>query len=455
MFKPSYPEAVFSYAIKALCDKYNFSQDDLCMCRFSASLKLHGFRKSRDIIHVKRIPVVIDMPFEMLPKKDQGKGKLTVQTQAVLHDASWYDRYDVGLREFIIFNPDQSSLPKRERDSVRFWHWNSEQSDHPLGFSIFVEKQNLFNLRKFAKKIEKHSATILEPPILPRGMLTEIYKNTIGFLVDGKKKKAQYDKYKIPYKRGALLCGSPGAGKTLTCKWLRNLAIEHDIFHRVVTLEEYEEYRRHGSVRQLFSPPHNRAAIVFFDDLDVMVKDRKTGNCEILPFLTNMDGIYPTEGIVFVFTTNEFADLDSAFVRPGRIDLWLPFSNPGNKLRTQFIEERFQDDMLNVLDVSNLVERTDDYTFAEMEEIRKLFAMDFINNKTLSAERTFKLFDRHRDDFQDRVKLGFNKMEDNDEEWEDDDNELWEQLRTTVRNPRNVGIPIVDQPPGTPEEQLV
>ena len=81
--------------------------------------------------------------------------------------------------------------------------------------------------------------------------------------------------------------------------------------------------------------------------------------------------------------------------------------------------------------------------------------MDFINNKTLSAERTFKLFDRHRDDFQDRVKLGFNKMEDNDEEWEDDDNELWEQLRTTVRNPRNVGIPIVDQPPGTPEEQLV
>jgi intein/homing endonuclease len=876
VFEPEYPEAVFAYAVKALCDEYDFSQDDLCMCRFSASLKLTNSKETRDVKHIRRIPVAIDMPMGMLPKKDQGKGKLIVQTQAALHDGSWYDRYDVGLREYVIFNPDQRNRPQRERDSVRFWHWNGEFDDHPLSFSIFVEKRNLFSLRKFARKIEKHSATNLEPPVLPRGMLTDIYKNTIGFLVDGKEKKAQYDKYNIPYKRGALLCGKPGCGKccsldtpvftnsgllpigefiedlavddatdksvtiwnkdghreetaqiynggwrdtkkistrfgyqlegtwnhrvivtdgqditwkrldeieegdfvavprkmmlfgyktdisyahtasgrlpvslpsvldddlayllglltgdgnlttknriafstadlereyvalfsrlfsvtphvqddkrrdgltsvtiesvqikgflkllglgsagacqksvprcileapqdcvraflqglfdtdgwadttgrvgfdscseelartvhlmltnfgiisslrhkpndyngawaidingkeakcffdeigfrvarkqirfqekkyntnydivpydpdllrdvcklsgnfnrrmhaefqrykdgtqrmshgkserllqlvdetkigkevlarmrniargdifwdqvksnvsaqnfvadfyvpeshsfaaggfinhnTMTCKWLRNLAIEHGFYHRVITLEEYEDVRRHGSVRQLFTPPRNRSAIVFFDDLDVMIKDRKTGNYEILPFLTNMDGIYPTEGIVFVFTANEMVELDEAFVRPGRIDLWLPFSAPGEKLRTQFITERFQQDMLSVLDISDLTERTKDYTFAEMEEIRKLFALDIISHKKLDTGRTFRLFDRHRNEFQDRIKLGFNQMEEDDGDWDEDDEELWEQLRQVVRNPRNVGIPIAEQGPG-------
>lgn len=438
-----YPLAIFAYALKALCDKYKFSQSDLCMCRFSASLK--PTIKGSYVKHIGRIPVTVDMPSAMLPLKDIRKGTLTLHTQAALHDSCYYERYDVGLREYVLFNPDQGLALRKNRDSVRFWHWNSEISDHPLSFCIFVEQKNLYRLRKFAKKIERYSAVNLEPPVLPRGMLTEIYKNTIGFLADGKACKTQYDEFNIPYKRGVLLCGKPGCGKTMTCKWLRNLAIEHDYFHRVVTMEEYEQVRQHGSVRQLFTPPRNKPAIVFFDDLDVMIKDRKSGNLEIMPFLTNMDGIYPTEGIVFVFTTNHLAELDEAFVRPGRIDLWLPFSPPGRKLRTQFVSEHFHEKMLAAMEVDDVVKRTEDYTFAEMEEIRKLFALDIIAGKQVSVERTFTLFNRHRDEFQERVKLGFNKMEEDDGEWDEDDDELWEELRKIVRNPRNVGVPFIEE----------
>ena len=246
-----------------------------------------------------------------------------------------------------------------------------------------------------------------------------------------------HDKHKY-YTNGIV---SHNCGKTMTCKWLRNLAMERDYFYRVVTLEEYEHTRQHGSVRQFFVPPNNKPAIVFFDDLDVMVKDRKSGNMEIMPFLTNMDGIYPTDGIVFVFTSNQLEDLDEAFVRPGRIDLWLPFSAPGEKLRTQFVSERFHKHMLSAMKVDDVVKRTDEYTFAEIEEIRKLFAFDIIAGKELSVQRTFDLFNRHREEFQDRLKVGFTKMEDDDEDWDDDDNELWDELRKVVRNPGNVGIP--------------
>ena len=211
MFKLSYPEIVYAYAIKALCDDLEFSQSDLCLCRLSVSVSVPLVGKSsKNVRHVRRIPVTIDMPPEMLPKKDQKSGKLIVQTQAVLHDSSPYERYDIGLREFVIFDPNQQDRPMKERDSVRFWHWNSEIVDHPLGFVLIVENKNLFRLRKYARSIEKHSATALSPPVLPRGMLTEIYKNTVGFLLDGKAKKEQYDEYNIPYKRGVLLCGTPG-----------------------------------------------------------------------------------------------------------------------------------------------------------------------------------------------------------------------------------------------------
>jgi hypothetical protein len=209
VFDIHYTEAVFAYAVKALCDEHDFSQSDLCMCRFSSALKINFNKGPQDIRHVRRIPVAIDLPRNMLPKKDEGVGKIVVQTQAALHDTSPYERYDVGLREFLIFDPNQRNLPQSQRDSVRFWHWNGED-EHPLAFCIFVERKNLFRFRKYAKRIEKQSATILEPPILPRGMLTEIYKNTVGFLVEGKTQKTKYDEYNIPYKRGVLLCGKPG-----------------------------------------------------------------------------------------------------------------------------------------------------------------------------------------------------------------------------------------------------
>lgn len=438
MFDIDYPTAAYAAALKTLCDDYKLSQHDLYMGRFSPSLK--NSTKTDHVQHVKFIPVKLNLPKELLPDKDRVCGGLLIQSQVAFHDSNPYDRYDPGLREFRLYNPDQSNLPRSKRDSVRFWHWNGEIDDHPLSFSVFVEKKNLFRLRKYARKIDRNSTTIVVPPILPRGMLTEIYKNTIGFLASGKSEKELYKEYDIPYKRGILLSGKPGCGKTMTCKWLRNLAINHDFYYRVVTLEEYEHARQHGSVRALFGAPRNRPGIIFFDDLDVMVKDRKTGNLEIMPFLTNMDGIYPAEGVVFVFTTNVMEELDEAFVRPGRIDLWLPFAPPGKKLRQQFVEERFHKNILAGVDVDDIVERTNDYTFAEIEEIRKLFALDIISGKEVSTEKTFKTFDRHRDEFQERVKLGFNQMEDEEEEWDEDDDELWEALRQSSRM-KNIALP--------------
>lgn len=206
---------------------------------------------------------------------------------------------------------------------------------------------------------------------------------------------------------------------TLSCRWLRELCEQNSLAYRVITMEDYREAQQRGGVRRLFKLRGKRSGIIFFDDMDVMVKDRKkSGGHELSTFLSELDGLDPADGVVYVFTTNYIKDLDEAFVRPGRIDLWLPFQLPTTKLRRKFIDQRFDEEIKEQADSEDILKRTKGYSFAELEEIRKLFCMELIDEKSLNVDTTFEIFDKHRKDFEERAILGFTTLEDDDEDGE-------------------------------------
>src|SRR5207248_7249022 len=127
--------------------------------------------------------------------------------------------------------------------------------------------------------------------------------------------------------------------------------------------------RATDSIEQLFSV--DRCGIVFFDDMDLALRDRETVHEteDQAVFLSAMDGITINEGVVFVFTTNCSLDLiDRAFKRPGRLDLVLHFKAPDSPLRRELIE-RWHDDIRGNLDLETAVASTDGYSFAEIEEL--------------------------------------------------------------------------------------
>lgn len=208
---------------------------------------------------------------------------------------------------------------------------------------------------------------------------------------------------------------SHNCGKTMTCRWLRELCEQNNLAYRVITMEDYREAATRGGVRRLFKLRGKRSGIIFFDDMDVMVRDRnKSGGHELSTFLSELDGLDPADGVVYVFTTNYIKDLDEAFVRPGRIDLWLPFLLPTTKLRRKFIDQRFDEEIKEQIDSEDILKRTKDYSFAELEEIRKLFCMELIDGNPIEADTTFKVFDKHRKDFEERAILGFTTLEEDD-----------------------------------------
>ena len=220
---------------------------------------------------------------------------------------------------------------------------------------------------------------------------------------------------------------SHNCGKTMSCKWLRQLCVNRNIDTEIVTLDKYKQAAGRGNVLGLFKSDRRRPKIVFFDDLDVMVRDRKDGNAEIGNFLTGLDGIETREGIVYVFTTNYIEELDDAFVRPGRIDLFVAFASPNETLRRAFVTKVF-DDELKHIDVEELVKQTNEYSFAEIEEIRKLLCFQLLQGKAPNLEEALELFKKHREEFKERAQFGFNKMskDDDDSGYYDDSPAPWE-----------------------------
>ena len=81
-----------------------------------------------------------------------------------------------------------------------------------------------------------------------------------------------------------------------------------------------------------------------------------------------------------MFTTNCSLDLiDHAFKRPGRLDLVLHFKAPDAEMRGQLVN-RWHEDIRKNLDLADVIASTDGYSFAEVEELKNLLIMHFMDS---------------------------------------------------------------------------
>jgi hypothetical protein len=150
----------------------------------------------------------------------------------------------------------------------------------------------------------------------------------------------EYEKWfkdrRIPWKRGMLLYGSAGTGKTA---FSRALAQELDMpifIFDLASMTNMDFVRLWGEAIS-YAP-----CIVLFEDLDAVFDKRKnvasTGMTAGLSFdclLNTLDGVENSDGILILITTNDLSKIDEAIgiptngdrisSRPGRIDKILHF----------------------------------------------------------------------------------------------------------------------------------
>ena len=199
--------------------------------------------------------------------------------------------------------------------------------------------------------------------------------------------------YGVPQKRGVLLTGEPGNGKTMACRWLRNECYKQGLEWRIVRSECYERTRADGDLTSLFSL--DEPGVILFDDFDLGVRNREEygATAHHSTFLGELDGVDAHDGVVFMFTTNAaLADLDPAFLRPGRIDHVAHFPRPTAELRRRAMLEHWHGDIRQALDVEMMVAATDGLSFAELAEIKKLLVLQFLDSGIWDWDWAWKTF---------------------------------------------------------------
>lgn len=416
------PFAEYAYAVKTICDKYALSQDDLLVFSYMDVMAEEGFKKHRK--KITRFPINLDIPNELAPIKGGNYIRILGHDINGSSDTEIGGYNAAGITELQLISPYtyKTSTGDKKADPITVWEWRGSREYYPISpWCYFIHRKDHFEFCKAVQRITRSGIKKIKPPVLAGNMLREIYDNSIGFLIRGHNKKELYNKYNIAYKRGLLLVGPPGCGKTMTCKWLRQLCIKNKLSYKIVTMEAYRKAMSRNTLRNLFKLDDGEKGLIFFDDMDQAVKSRESGNPEISTFLTALDGIESNEGVVYVFTTNYMKDLDAAFVRPGRIDVFMTFDRPSKKLRRTFIENTFEKELLDKLDVDELISESDKFSFAEIEEIRKLLCIDMIDGKELVLKKTIDLFQSHRKEFEESAAFGYAALKSNEHNDDDDD----------------------------------
>ncbi|KAJ3168202.1 hypothetical protein HDU88_001640 [Geranomyces variabilis] len=154
--------------------------------------------------------------------------------------------------------------------------------------------------------------------VLSGGIAEDIVADVRAFLTGGK----WYHDRGIPYRRGYLLYGPPGSGKT---SFIQALAGELEYNICVMNLSERGMTDDRLSHLLNHAPPRS---IILLEDVDAAFINRaqtdKQGFQSMVTFsglLNSLDGVTSSEERIIFMTTNHVSRLDPALIRPGRVDV--------------------------------------------------------------------------------------------------------------------------------------
>jgi AAA+ superfamily predicted ATPase len=217
--------------------------------------------------------------------------------------------------------------------------------------------------RKNRELFDEIKSASFENLILPADFKREIRDDFARFFAS----RAVYEKHGIPWKRGVLLIGPPGNGKTHTVKALVNETKQPCLYVKSFKACWGTD---HDRIRSVFIRARKTTpSIVVLEDLDSLIDKENRAF-----FLNELDGFATNTGVVVLATTNHPEKLDPAILdRPSRFDRKYYFTLPAASERLAYVVAWNQslepDLMLSEPAVTKTVEATEGFSFAYLKEL--------------------------------------------------------------------------------------
>lgn len=184
------------------------------------------------------------------------------------------------------------------------------------------------------------------------------------------KRKDKFVEYGYTYKRGVLLYGAPGNGKSCLINRLSKQLVEGEDRGIVIYLTSAEElelyYRFSSEILRIIEP--ERRLIVVIEDIEGMVayKNNETTLLNIL------DGINQLDNVVYIATTNFPEQLSGRILnRPSRFDLRIEVKSPNALCREIYFKAKLTKKDLAQIELQKWVDETVGMSMAHLGELIK------------------------------------------------------------------------------------
>lgn len=204
----------------------------------------------------------------------------------------------------------------------------------------------------------------------PNTQFSEILKD-IDYFWDNKQ---LFEKYKFVYKRGILLHGPAGCGKSCLTALLSEQVIKKNGI--VISIKDTNDLDKYHEIKYAFrSIQKDTPLVLIFEDLDGLVKN---SNAEVA-LLNILDGTNQTQNILHIGCTN-YPELlkDRILNRPSRFDRRYKIDMPTKEIRKFYFEHKIRSEDITRMGgdsfMNKIINETEGLSLAHLSElIRSIF----------------------------------------------------------------------------------
>lgn len=224
---------------------------------------------------------------------------------------------------------------------------------------------------------------VLETPIITDDLLVLPDTESQSVLESISSFWTKRDKFKQRgqvFKRGIILWGPPGSGKTATIMLLTKDLVQRN---GIVVYASRPEVATLG-LRTIRQVEPERPIICVLEDIDEIVQ--RYGEHDLLALL---DGEMQTENVVFLATTNYPEVIAKRIInRPSRFDEVRKIGMPSAAARSSYLRSRLTPDELSNCDLEKWVNETDGFSIAHLKELMVcVYCLDRDYDETLARLR--------------------------------------------------------------------